>query len=776
MSAKRQQDRQKNEPQKNDSRKNESHKSGHPKDKFVEKSDIIGKPMDRMDGRAKVMGTARYSAEYPFENLAHAVLVGSTIANGQIIKFDTSAAEKVPGLLAIITYQGMPKLNPVPTGPADRAAEKRLPLQTPNIYYSNQYIAIVIANNLSQAQQAASLLKVSYNQQPPVMDMEQHLAQATKPKQVAGKSADNMRGDIDAGLAAGSVRIEETYYTPTEHHNPMEPHATTAVWEGDKLTVYDATQYTYGVRRILAATFGLPEDSVRVICHYEGGGFGCKGNTWAHVPLAAVAAKQVKRPVRLAITRDQMFANVGHRAETAQKLTLAANEQGKLTAIIHEGHTHTSIFDEYTEPFTKATHMMYACANLKASQRLVPLNVCTPTYMRAPGEASGMFALESGLDELAYKLNLDPIQLRLINHADVDPDNNLPWSTKSLKECFQIGAERFGWSKRQPRPQSMRNGHYLRGFGTASAVYPVNHFPSSARVRILADGSAIAESSTHELGTGTYTVLTQVAADTLALPMDKVQVKIGDTLLPKAFVSGGSSTVMSVASSIQSAGKQALAKLIELAQKNKNSPLFGASTEQIINKGGKLVLKDHNHKGESYQTILSRAGLSEVEATASMEFNDREKTHSSHSFGAHFVEVQVDPDFGEVRLKRYTGVFGFGRVLNSKTGRSQMIGGAIMGIGMALMEESVFDNQFGRILTSNLADYHVPVNADIPEMDIHIIDEFDPQASPIGAKGAGELGIVGIAAAIANAVFHATGVRVRDLPITPDKLVGKIGK
>jgi xanthine dehydrogenase YagR molybdenum-binding subunit len=736
---------------------------------------IVGQPINRVDGRLKVTGGALYAVEFPAEKMAYAALVGSTIANGRIKSFDTGEALKAPGVLHIMTHENAPKLKPVVTNPAEGdAASRRVPLQSPVIYYSGQYIALVVAETLEQARRAAELVRVTYEEQPPAIDMQRERGKAQPPKgKVAGKPADSMRGNVDTGLAASAVRVDEIYRTPTEHHNPMEPHATTAVWEGDKLTVYDATQYTYGVRHAMAVTFGIPEENVRVICKFTGGGFGCKGTVWAHVPLAAAAARQVRRPVRLATTRQQMFANMGHRAETEQRVALGATSDGKLTAIIHEGISHTSVYDEYVEPFSKATHMMYATENFRASQRLVPLNLGTPTYMRAPGETSGMFALESALDELAYKLNIDPIQLRLVNHADIDPDEKLPWSTKLLKESYKLGAERFGWSRRKPTPGSMRDGRFLVGMGMATAVYPVNHFPASARVRIQQDGKAIAESSTHDLGTGAYTVLTQVAAETLGLPVERVRVDIGDTNLPKAFVSGGSATTMSVGSAIQGAGRAAIAKLKEMARADNRSPLYGSTAEQIVAGDGRLSLADNSSKGESYTEILSRADMKEIEGNFDMQFNDKQKTHSSHSFGAHFAEVRVDPDFGEVRVTRFGGVFDIGRVMNMKLAESQMRGGVVMGIGMALMEETVFDKNLGLIVNRDLAEYHVPVNADVPPIDVVLLENFDEHASPIGAKGAGEIGIVGVAAAIANAVYHATGVRVRDLPITPDKLMGK---
>lgn len=740
-----------------------------------QKGGVVGRPLDRVDGRLKVTGGARFAAEWPLEGMAHAVLLSSTIANGRIKSFDTAAAEHAPGVLHVMTHENAPRLKPVFTNPAEGdAAGRRVPLQSPTVYYAGQYIAMVIAETLEQARHATELIRVTYDEQPPAADLDKERGKAYVPKQkVAGKPADTLRGDTDAGLKEADARVDETYRTPTEHHNPMEPHATIAAWDGDKITVYDATQYTYGVRHAVAASFGIPEENVRCVCKFTGGAFGCKGTVWAHVPLAAAAARQVRRPVKLVTTRQQMFANMGHRAETEQHVVLGAKRDGRLTAIIHEGISHTSAYDEYTEPFSKPTHMMYASENFKASQRLVPLNVGTPTYMRAPGETPGMFALESALDELSYKLGIDPVQLRIVNHADTDPDTKLPWSTKLLKESYRAGAERFGWSRRNPRPASTRDGRYLVGMGMATAVYPVNHFPSSARVTIRQDGSVLAECSTHDLGTGTYTILTQIASETLGLPTERIEVVIGDTNLPKAMVSGGSSTAMSVGTSVQGASRAAIAKLVDAARADSRSPLYGASADAVVARDGRLSLKSDPSKGETFKEILARAGLKEVEGSYDTQFDDKNKKFSSHAFGAHFAEVRVDRDFGEVRVTRFAGAFDIGRALNRKTAESQMRGGIIMGLGMALMEETVMDTNFGVFVNRDLAEYHVPVHADVPPIDIVLLDNFDEHASPIGAKGAGEIGIVGAAAAVANAVYHATGVRVRELPITPDKLIGK---
>ncbi len=734
----------------------------------------VGKSINRVDGRLKVTGAARYSAEIPVEKITYGVIIGSTIAHGRIKSIDTRAAESSPGVLAILTHLNAPKLRPMPALAAGGAAlESRVPLQDAFIYHSGQNIGVVIADTFERATHAATLVRVTYEEQPPVVEMERQRAKAVVPKEkVAGKPPDTVRGNPAQGLAQADVRVEETYTTPTEHHNPMEPHATTAMWEGERLTVYDATQYTFGVRKTLAETFGIPEDNVRVVCHFIGGAFGCK-TMWSQVSLAALAARYTRRPVKLILTREQMFTMVGHRAQTEQQVTLGAKRDGHLTAIMHKGISHTSQAEvgEFVEPYTVATHMMYASPNLQTSQRLVRLNKGIPTYMRAPGEAPGMYALESALDELSYELRLDPIELRLRNHADTDPDENLPWSSKSLKECYKLGAEKFGWSRRNPTPRSMRDGRYLIGMGMASATYPVYRFPATARARILQDGSAVVYSSTHEMGTGTATVMAQVAADVLGVPVERVRFELGDTDLPRAPVSGGSATMASVGTALQGATQAARAKVLELARMDTRSPLYGIPETEIAFENGQIFLKSEPTKSETYETVLKRQNLQQVEANFDAKFDEAQKKFSMHSFGAQFAEVRIDPDFGEVRVTRFTGAFATGRIMNFKTARSQMIGGIVMGIGMALLEETVTDSRFGRIVNRNLGEYHVPVNADIPAIEAYFVEETDPHVNPIGAKGVGEIGITGVAAAVANAVYHATGKRIRELPITPDKLL-----
>jgi xanthine dehydrogenase YagR molybdenum-binding subunit len=556
-----------------------------------------------------------------------------------------------------------------------------------------------------------------------------------------------------------------------EHHNPMEPHATIAVWERDRLTLYDSTQYVAGDRNTVARTLGLTPDKVRVICPYVGGGFGCKGSTWSHVVLAAMAARRVGRPVKLVLERPQMFGPVGGRPNTEQRMLLAAAKDGALTAMRHNVVASTSFQEDWLEPSAVVSRMMYAVPNQQTTHRLARLNIGTPTFMRAPGEATGSFALECAMDELAYELKVDPIQLRLRNYAARDPERNKPWSSNALGECYRVGAERFGWARRDPRPLAMRDGNTLIGMGMACATYPVNRSAARASARILPDGSAVVQSGTQELGTGTYTVMTQVAADALGLPVDKVRFELGDTALPPAPVSGGSQTVASVAPAVQAAAEAVADKLAALAIADRRSPLAGAARDDVSMENGWLFLHSAPERREPYGAVVARNGGRAVEASAEARPDGDEEAYSMHSFGAVFAEVHVDADLGEIRVPRIVAAYGVGQLLNEKTGRSQLMGGVVWGIGMALMEQSEYDLRYGRVVNANLAEYLVPVNADIGAIDIVVVPEKDLHVNPLGAKGIGEIGITGVAAAIANAVYHATGKRVRDLPITLDKLL-----
>ncbi|MEH1834125.1 MAG: xanthine dehydrogenase family protein molybdopterin-binding subunit [Nostoc sp.] len=729
---------------------------------------VVGKPLNRVDGHLKVTGGARYAAEFPVAKMTYGVTIQSTIAKGKIAQIDTKAAEQVPGVLAVITHLNAPKAF------GEKGGGRKLQVLQDNIVlYSGQHIGIVVADTFERAMHAASLVQVRYNEEKPTINMRDNLAKAYLPKGKIPREEppDSAHGNVNQGLRAAAVRVEQTYTTPIENHNPMEPHATTAVWQGDQLLLYDATQGIFEAQKKVAGVLGIEPEKVRVMSYFVGGGFGCKGSSWSHVPLAAMAARQVKRPVKLVLGRIQMYGPVGFRPETIQQVSLGATREGKLTALRHAGISQTSTFDEFIEPVGKSARMIYACPNIETSHRLVQLDEGTPTFMRAPGESSGSFALESAMDELAYALNIDPVELRLRNHADVDPSKGLPWSSKSLIQCYRLGAQKFGWQKRNPKPRSMRDGNYLIGWGMATATYPTNRSPASAIARIMADGTAVVQSGSQDIGTGTYTVMTQVAAEALGLPVEKVRFELGDTKMPETPVSGGSQTAASVSSSVHLAGNQARSQLLELALADQKSPLYSSNAEDVIAENGSFFLKNKSSATETYQAILARHGMKMIEARADAKLGEEQKKFSMHAFGAQFAEVRVEPDLGEVRVTRWVGTFGVGRILNAKTANSQLIGGIIYGIGMALMEQTVTDPNLGRVVNHDLAEYHVPVNADIPDIQVLFVDEHDPHINPLGVKGIGEIGITGTAAAIANAVYHATGKRIRDLPITLDKLL-----
>lgn len=760
-----------------------------------ETEQVVGKPINRVDGRLKVMGAARYTAEIPQDNIAHAVLIQSSIAKGRIKDIDTSEAEKAPGVLAVITHRNAPKLNSKTDGSMveGKPGEDLVPLQSDEVFYDGQHIGVVVAETFEQAKHAASLVHVTYEEEKPTVEIEQGLSKAYQPEQFFGEELQVQRGDVAKAIAEAEVKIEHTYTTPIEHHNPIESSASIAVWNGNQLTVYDATQWVIGTRNIVAHTLGIPEENVSIISHFVGGGFGCKGFTWWHPILAAVAARLVGRPVKLVLTRQQMFTSCGHRPPTIQQLTLSATRDGKLTAIRHTTTSQTAEVDEFVEPCGLTTRILYECQNLEVTHNLVRVNTGTPTPMRAPGEASGTFALESALDELAYELGIDPVELRIINHADVNLQTGKPWSSKYLKECYQIGAERFGWSRRNPTPGSMQDGDYLIGWGMATATYPGYRSTASAKAQLFADGRAVVSSATHDIGTGTYTVMTQIAADVLGLPVERIEFKLGESSMPKAPVAGGSQSAASVAPAVQGAAEELRSRVIRLAIDDESSPLHGAPQEAISTENGRVFLKNEPSRGETYAEILQRNNLPivEVEAIANTAASESQQSsdnkvvricvgknensdwqqYAFQSFGAQFAEVRVHPRLGQVHVTRFVSAIDVGRILNHKTARSQVLGGITMGIGMALMEETVLDQNSGRLVVRNLADYHVPVQADIGDIDVLFIDKPDPHISRMGVRGVGEIGITGVAAAVANAIYHATGKRIRDLPITPDKLL-----
>jgi xanthine dehydrogenase YagR molybdenum-binding subunit len=733
---------------------------------------VIGESITRVDGRVKVMGAAKYAAEFQIPQLAYAVMVTSTIANGRIQRMDTAAAQRSPGVLTVMTPANAPKL---PQGgkaavhpPAGRVLSL---LQDDLVHYNNQPIAVVVAETLNQALYAASLVRVRYQDQPAQLDFEAGFPTA-HPGGHGHDPAEVSAGQLAEGMAAGEVKVDEVYLTPMQNHNPMEPHATIAQWQGEQLILHDSTQYISGVKQTVARAMGLPDDNVRVLCPFTGGGFGSKGSTWSHVVLAAMAAKVVNRPVKLVLERPQMFGPVGGRPRTHQHIVLAAKRDGTLTAMQHDVYTHTSVIEDFTEPSSNVTRMLYASPTIQTSQKLVPLTLGTPTFQRAPGEATGTFALEIAMDELASKLNMDPIQLRLKNYAEKDPTSNKPFSSKNLRECYTRGAERFGWAKRNPQPRSTREGNEWIGWGMATATYSANRSAASALVQFEPGGRVTVATGSQDLGTGTYTIMAQVAAATLNLPMELIDARLGDSTLPKSPVSGGSQTTASVMPAVQAAAKQAQLKLLTAAAGDTGSPLHGAQPDELDFKNGRIIRKGQPESGETLTAFMARNGNRPLGAVASAEPEQDAQQYSNHSWGAVFAEVAVDAQLGMPRVRRITGVYDVGTLLNEKTGKSQLIGGIVWSVGFALLEASYADGRNGRIVNNNLAEYHVPVNADIGEIDVSVIGTPDTKFNPLGARGIGEIGITGASAAVANAIYHATGKRIRSAPITPDMLLG----
>lgn len=732
---------------------------------------VVGAPLDRVDGTLKVTGRARYAAEFSPAGVACAAIVTSTVARGRIAAIDTSAAERAPGVLHVLTHRNAPSLPQQGRAAVNPPAGRVLSLlQDDAVHYNGEPIAVVVADTFEHAVDAAAQVRATYAKEPPRLDFDEAKRNPHKAQKEGVVASDKAWGDVAAGMAAGEVRVDAVYSTPMEHHNPMEPHATVAEWNGERLTLYDATQYVFGVRETIAKIFDVPPDNVRVVCPFVGGGFGCKGSAWSHVALAAMAAKATGRPVKLALPRPQMFGPVGGRPRTEQHVMLAARRDGHLTAIRHDVISHTAAMEDYIEPSASPTRSLYACANATTSHRLATLDVGVPTFQRAPGEATGTFAIESAMDELAYALRMDPLALRLANYADADPSSGKPWSSKRLRECYAQAATRFGWSRRSPDPRSMRDGRWLVGWGLATATYPAHRQPASALARLNADGTALVQSGSQDLGTGTYTVMTQVAAETLALPVERVRFELGDTTMPRAPVSGGSMTVASVAPAVQAACAALRDRLIDAAVNDAASPLAGLRRDDVVAENGALRARSDGQRRVAYADVVARQGGA-IESRADAKPGAEAERYASRSFGAVFAEVRVDADLGVIRVPRIVATYSVGRRLNAKTALSQLQGGIVWGVSQALFEESLLDPRDGRFVNGNLAEYHVPVNADIGLIDVNFVDENDTAFNPLGARGIGEIGITGVAAALANAVYHATGRRIRALPITLDQLL-----
>ncbi len=704
---------------------------------------VIGEAVSRIDGLLKVTGAANYAMDFTVNNPAYAFIFKSETAAGKILDIDTNAAEKAAGVLAVITHKNAPKLNVARGFRGDGI------LQDAVVQYFGENIGLVVAESFEQARFAARLIKVKYENSTAKTDFSKESKEAVKPKD-AGRG-EKVHGDFDNAFQTAEVKVDEVYETPIYHHNPMAPHATTAEWTAaDKLIIYNESQVVNGVQGAIAGVFGLRAENVRVITPHIGGGFGSKGGAWGHVVLAALAAQMVKRPVKLALTRQMMFNSVGLRQKNVQRLRLGATKDGKLVALAHETTTHCAINEEFVEPCGDVSEHMYEVPNSRIAYLVAPMNIITPTYTRGPGKSTGSFALESAIDELAFKLKMDPIELRIKNEPAKDPSSGKPWSSRSLVECLRKGAEVFGWSKRKAEPHSIVQGNYLIGYGVACGTYPARQVSTSALIKLVRgtgeDVSATIELAASDLGTGTYTILTQTAAETLALPIEKITVKIGDSSFPPAAGSVGSIGAASFSNAVYEGCLKALSEL----QAKTNLQWFAAPTV--------------------YQ-LMEAAKLNEFETRVDAKSPAEAAQYSSNSFNANFAEVAVNVSTGMTRVRRYVSALGGGKILNPKTAHSQIIGGGIWGIGMALTEESIVDPRWGNFATRTFADYHIPSNLDVGEMETVFINEDDKIVNKLGVKGIGEVSIVGVAAAIANAIFNATGKRVRELPITPDKLI-----
>lgn len=737
---------------------------------------MVSQSVDRVDGKLKVTGRARYSGDHSLPDLCYGYLLQSSIAKGKIESMDVTAAQNSPGILAIYTpFNPLKIYSPAQAGEEGAISGDVIPLlQDPTVDYFGQTIGLVVAETFEQARDAARLVKTEYRTQPAIVELQAGLSEAYAPKSVGGMGATvSVLGDgvtsIDEALHGAEVLISATYNSPIEHHNPMEPHATTATWNGDRLTIYDASQWVQGQQRNLAAVLGIDEANVRVLCPFVGGGFGCKGSMWMHSPLTAAAARMLNRPVKTVLTREQMYTGVGHRPAVRQIVTLGATKQGDLTAVKHEAYSSSSRVKFFAEAAAHRTSLaLYKSPNILVSHQVVPLDFAPGTFMRAPGVAPGMFALESAMDELAAKLGVDPVQLRLRNYATTDPVGKLPWSSKHLDECYRVGADKFGWSRRSPEPRTNRDSDWLVGHGMATALYPAHRSHAEVKIRFQSDGNVSVSAATHDLGTGMYTVLAVVASEALGIPIERIRPILGDSALTPAPVAGGSQSTASVTPAVVTAVDAAKKKLISVAVSGTKSPFSGLKPSDVSYINGALQASG---RSVPFEGVLAALDRSAVEGSGSASPGEEEHKYGFLSFGAQFCEVRVNEWTGEARVTRFTSVIDVGTVVNQKTARSQVIGGIVFGIGMGLLEATKVDPNNGWIANRNLAEYLVPTNADVPRIDVEFLNIPDTVFNSLGVRGIGEIGIAGVPAAIANAIFNATGTRVRNLPITPESLL-----
>ncbi len=732
----------------------------------------MGQPLTRRDGVLKVTGAAKYAADQHPPGMLHAVLAVSTIARGHVAFLDVAAAKAHPGVVEVITTANRPALAQDPDERSDLFTFRLDLLQSDRVRYANQPIAIVVAETLEAATEGAALLAPRYEIEPARVGLD--ATESFVPAAVGpGFPAQMHRGDVEAGLAAATRKVTETYETPAQYHNPMEPHAIVAAWDGDTLSIDTPSQGLAIAQGRLAGLFGISPDNIHVRSPFLGGGFGCKGLISGPQVLGVIAARVVGKPVKLVLRREQTYGPVGHRAPTRQTLRLGADQEGKLIAIDHHTKTMSSTFDDFFESASDASHTPYASAAIATSHEAVRADIGTPMFMRAPGEATGSIALESAIDEMARACGMDPLAFRLKNYAEVEPISGKPFSSKALRECYRQGAERFGWERRPLGSRQMRDRDgLLVGWGVGTATFPALMFAGHAKAVVRSDGSGIMEIGAQDMGQGAWTALAQIAADALALDIDQVEFRSGTSDLPDAGIAGGSAHTATAGMAIHNAGADVIARLAELATSDKPSPLFGAGNAGVIARSGRLCRRDGESGSESYADILGRAGLGQIEGHGTGAIDAAgQSTYAMHAHGAVFAEVKVDPDLGQIRATRVVGAFAAGRIINPRMVASQLNGGMIWGVSFALHERAVMDPRSGRVMNANLAEYHVPVNADVPSLETILVEEHDPHVNALGIKGVGEIGITGTAGAVANAVWHATGVRVRKFPITLDRLI-----
>ena len=740
----------------------------------------IGRRTPRWDGPLKVTGKAQYASDFHFPGMLYAVPVEATIANGRITKLDTAAAEKMPGVRAVLHRGNIGKIfrSTLGAGFEGIVDERRPPFADDDIRYYGQYIALAVADTFESAKAAADAVRATYDKQKPNVSTE--LVADDEPDEVPTtfaptKRLQSERGNAEKAFASAPVKLDQTYVVPAETHNPIELQGTVASWDGSMLTIYEESQGVFNLQGVLAQMFGLPKENVRVITKFVGSGFGSKLWPWTHCALAVAAARQLGKPVKLVISRRMMFQSVGHRPRVQQRVRLGATPDGQLVSLQQDYVNDQAMLDSYHEDCGEATPFMYSVPNLRVAFGRTRRNIGPPTAMRGPGAVPGLYATESALNELAAQLKIDPVRLRVLNEPKIDESVGLPFSSRHLLECYQVGGEKFGWSKRTPEVGSMKRDGLTLGWGTGGAAWIAARFPADASVQLRDDGTVRVACGTQDIGTGTYTILAQLASQKTGVPLDKIEVVLGDTSLPVGPISGGSLVTGSVVPAVFAAADNAIASLRSVAMTTPGSAFAKSKPDELAFEGGRLFVKaDGPAKGVPFASVLSAAHLRLVTGNGKSEgtFGDPAPKFSTHSFGCHFVEVTWQPEIARLRVGRVVTVIDAGRIVNPLAGRNQVEGSVVMGIGMALLEHTTYDPQSGAPINSNLADYVMAVNADAPPIDVHFLDYPDYAINVLGARGIGEIGLAGFAAAVTEAVHHATGVRVRELPVKIEDLLG----